>query len=725
MKKIWKRQKELQKDCCKEKLEYYQKEEFGDSWEEEKEIYYLQEEQDRKRIERGKKRGFLQGVRSLSLIQFVMAAAVVALFLTAIGTGVVYYNYTQDQKRTARLQEIEAARAAKLSSPMNAVNYQVLPLKEEIIVEENPEMEEEQEMDEIEEAIEEKTYLSLELTSLDKDLKIKIVDQNGRLVKDFPWRVLVNHSKNGEKEYTDEDKDAVIYIQKLEPGSYTVALVKEEGQEDYVWPKSHVQVAVKGQLEYKAIAEIKSEIKKETEVNVAVEDTEHNNVIEETGPVQKDTVEWLESTKTEIASEAVVEYIEYTGKVNVPKEVASSRKGRMQILGAAGMTFLGDLLATADTGQGGENQTVSENNTTNTEPPQKQTFTVVFKDFDGREIQRETVEEGQGANAPNHPSREGYIFEKWDQDFSNVTKDLTVTAIYREASIQRDGKLTDEKGNVLYKKVGEEYVEATGEDWANDLRAYYSKVESTKSTYKYTGWQTIEGKTYYFLSDGTPVTGDQIIGGVTYHFGSDGSLNQSSGTFGIDVSKWNGSIDWRAVRASGVSYVIIRCGYRGSSTGALIEDPTFKKNISGAKAAGLKVGVYFFTQAVTEAEAVEEASMCIALCKGYGLDYPIFMDVESGPRADFLDAGTRTNIIRAFCETIRGGGYTPGVYANKTWLTSHMNASALGSYKIWLAQYNTSGPTYKGRYDLWQYTSKGTIQGIKGYVDCNQSYLGY
>lgn len=725
MKKIWKRQKELQKDCCKEKLEYYQKEEFGDSWEEEKGIYYLQEEQDRKRIERGKKRGLLQGVRSLSLIQFVMAAAVVALFLTAIGTGVVYYNYTQDQKRTARLQEIEAARAAKLSSPMNTVNYQVLPLKEEIIVEENPEIEEEQEMDEIEETIEEKTYLGLELTSLDKDLKIKIVDQNGRLVKDFPWRVLVNHSTNGEKEYTDEDKDAVIYIQKLEPGSYTVALVKEEGQEDYVWPKSHVQVAVKGQLEYKAIAEIKSEIKKETEVNVAVEDTEHNNVIEETGPVQKDTVEWLESTKTEIASEAVVEYIEYTGKVNVPKEVASSRKGRMQILGAAGMPFLGDLLATADTGQGGENQTVSENNTTNTELPQKQTFTVVFKDFDGREIHKETVEEGQGANAPNHPSREGYIFEKWDQDFSNVTKDLTVTAIYREASIQRDGKLTDEKGNVLYKKVGEEYVEATGEDWANDLRAYYSKVESTKSTYKYTGWQTIEGKTYYFLSDGTPVTGDQIIGGVTYHFGSDGSLNQSSGTFGIDVSKWNGSIDWRAVRASGVSYVIIRCGYRGSSTGALIEDPTFKKNISGAKAAGLKVGVYFFTQAVTEAEAVEEASMCIALCKGYGLDYPIFMDVESGPRADFLDAGTRTNIIRAFCETIRGGGYTPGVYANKTWLTSHMNASALGSYKIWLAQYNTSGPTYKGRYDLWQYTSKGTIQGIKGYVDCNQSYLGY
>lgn len=721
MKKIWKRQKELQGDYCKEKLEYYQREEFGDNWEEEKGIYYLQDEQDRKR----KKSRLLQGVRSLSLIQYVMAAAVVALFLTAIGTGVVYYNYTQDQKRTARLQEIEAARAAKLSSPMNAVNYQVLPLKEEVIVEENPEIEEEQEKDEIEEAVEEKTYLGLELTSLDKDLKIKIVDQNGRLVKDFPWRVLVNHSKNGEKEYTDEDRDAVIYISKLEPGSYTVALVKEEGEEAYIWPESSVSVAVKGQLEYKAIAEIKSEIKKESEVNVAVEDTEHNNVIEETGPVQKDTVEWLESTKTEIASEAVVEYIEYTGKVIVPKEVASSRKGRMKVLGAAGLPFIGDLLATAETGQEELTPTVSENNTTSTEPPKKQTFTVVFKDFDGREIHKETVEEGQGANAPSNPSREGYIFEKWDQDFSNVTKDLTVTAVYQEAGIQRDGKLTDEKGNVLYKKVGEEYVEATGEDWANDLRTYYSKVESTKSTYKYTGWQTIEGKTYYFLSDGTPVTGDQIIGGVTYHFGADGSLNQSSGTFGIDVSKWNGSIDWGAVRASGVSYVIIRCGYRGSSTGALIEDPTFRKNISGAKAAGLKVGVYFFTQAVTEAEAVEEASMCIALCKGYGLDYPIFMDVESGPRADFLDAGTRTNIIKAFCETIRGGGYTPGVYANKTWLTSHMNASALGSYKIWLAQYNTSGPTYKGRYDLWQYTSKGTIQGIKGYVDCNQSYLGY
>ncbi|MCD7836538.1 MAG: glycoside hydrolase family 25 protein, partial [Lachnospiraceae bacterium] len=173
------------------------------------------------------------------------------------------------------------------------------------------------------------------------------------------------------------------------------------------------------------------------------------------------------------------------------------------------------------------------------------------------------------------------------------------------------------------------------------------------------------------------------------------------------------------------AYVIIRCGYRGSSQGSLIDDPNFATNIKGATAAGLKVGVYFFTQAIDEVEAVEEASMVLDRIKGYTISYPIFLDVEpSGGRADSLSASERTAVCRAFCETIQNAGYTAGIYANKTWLTSKINVSSLSAYKIWLAQYAAS-PTYSGRYDLWQYKSTGKVSGISGSVDMNISYLGY
>ena len=124
-------------------------------------------------------------------------------------------------------------------------------------------------------------------------------------------------------------------------------------------------------------------------------------------------------------------------------------------------------------------------------------------------------------------------------------------------------------------------------------------------------------------------------------------------------------------------------------------------------------------------EAVEEASMVLSLVKKYKISYPIFLDVESsGGRADGLDKGTRTAVIKAFCATIQNSGYTAGVYANKTWLNSKMDAGSLSSYKIWLAQY-AAAPTYTGRYNLWQYSSKGSIPGINGNVDLNLSYLGY
>lgn len=287
-------------------------------------------------------------------------------------------------------------------------------------------------------------------------------------------------------------------------------------------------------------------------------------------------------------------------------------------------------------------------------------------------------------------------------------------------------KLKDKDGNQLYvKNKNDEYVEAVYADYYKDVKLY-KKLANVK--YKYTGWQNLDGKTYFFDKNGNPVTGDQVIQGAKYSFGSDGALivNSSSGIMGIDVSKWNGTIDWTAVKNSGVNYAIIRCGYRGSSTGALIQDPKFKANIQGAQAAGIKVGVYFFTQAINEVEAVEEASMVLNLIKGYKLSYPVFIDVEgSGGRADGIDKNTRTAAVNAFCKTIRNGGYKAGIYANKTWFESKMNTGSLTGYKIWLAQY-AAAPTYKAtRYDMWQYTSKGKVSGISGNVDMNISYLGY
>ena len=280
-------------------------------------------------------------------------------------------------------------------------------------------------------------------------------------------------------------------------------------------------------------------------------------------------------------------------------------------------------------------------------------------------------------------------------------------------------KLKNTSGNQIYVAENGSYREAYYADYYTASK-FYVKGEA-----KYTGWQTLEGNVYYFDANGNKVIGEQVIQGAKYNFGPSGALNTGSGTRGIDVSKWNGNIDWAAVKNSGIEYVIIRCGYRGSSQGALIEDPKYKTNIQGAINAGLKVGVYFFTQAITEAEAVEEASMVLELVKNYKITYPIFLDVEaSGGRADKIDKATRTAVCKAFCQTIQSSGYTAGVYANKSWLTDKIDASALGSYKIWLAQYADT-PTYSGRYDMWQYQSTGKVSGINGDVDMNWSYLGY
>lgn len=212
---------------------------------------------------------------------------------------------------------------------------------------------------------------------------------------------------------------------------------------------------------------------------------------------------------------------------------------------------------------------------------------------------------------------------------------------------------------------------------------------------------------------------------------ADGSENtelqfqKGNAKLGIDVSKWNKEIDWQAVKEEGIEFAIIRCGYRGASSGALVIDPMYEQNIKGAIDAGIPVGVYFFTQAINEVEAVEEASMVINLIEDYDVDYPVFLDSESAGgkgRADKLDAEERTGIHETFLETVSAAGYETGIYASKNWLNDQINMTELSTYKTWLAEY-ADVPSYDEYYHMWQYTSKGSVDGIETHVDLNLCYM--
>ena len=205
------------------------------------------------------------------------------------------------------------------------------------------------------------------------------------------------------------------------------------------------------------------------------------------------------------------------------------------------------------------------------------------------------------------------------------------------------------------------------------------------------------------------------------------SFQQTTGNahLGIDVSKWNKEIDWDKVKNAGIEFAIIRAGYRGSVTGSLVVDPYYESNMKGAAASGIPVGVYFFTQAVNEVEAVEEASAVLELVRRYKINYPIFIDTEGAGgngRADGLDPETRTLVCEAFCRTIENAGYNSGVYASRNWYNNNLYTGRLDNYCIWLAEYRST-PLYQGYYQMWQYTSKGAVDGIEGNVDMNISYF--
>ena len=197
--------------------------------------------------------------------------------------------------------------------------------------------------------------------------------------------------------------------------------------------------------------------------------------------------------------------------------------------------------------------------------------------------------------------------------------------------------------------------------------------------------------------------------------------------YGIDVSQWQGTVNWSKVKADGISFVFIRCSYTSLKSFNLHTDPKFKANVTAAAAAGLKVGVYHYSGATSATEAKKEADYVLKVIKPYKskITLPVMFDYEPGTRvtANYKKTSktTRTKYATTFCNAAKAAGYTSGVYCSTSWFPDYFNISSLSSYSNWDAHWATKN-TYTGAYDFWQYSDAGKISGIGGSVDCNFWY---
>ena len=206
---------------------------------------------------------------------------------------------------------------------------------------------------------------------------------------------------------------------------------------------------------------------------------------------------------------------------------------------------------------------------------------------------------------------------------------------------------------------------------------------------------------------------------------------------GIDVSKWQGTINWKKVKADGIDFVLIHCGSTSTKQAFnIIEDTYFDSNIKNAYAAGIKVGVYYYSGATSASEAKQEANYVLKLINPYKsmITLPVFMDYETDGSSDRIAKNysktgtnsssgktTRTAYVTNFCSPLVSAGYQGGIYASRAWLTDFFNMSSLTAYSTWVADWNPSTP-YAYAYDFWQYSASGTINGISGAVDCDFWY---
>ena len=540
----------------------------------------------------------------------------------------------------------------------------------------------------------------LKATSLDKDLKIQIVNQKtGKVITGTAFEVTVIDSAKKTESYTDKDKDGIIYVKSMKPGKCTVSMKASGG---YSVP-TDITADVKANIEYKAV-DVSAEIKSESQINVAKEDSNTTgNDSAGTAQTLKDTVEYVESAKTEPKQK-----VDQWGQLVYAKQKLDKYGTPMyaKIISEPAADHV-DSNGDKKCDRCGADMTTSTTPSPSTRPSETPS----------------TSPSPSGTPSTSPSPSETPSTSPSPSETPSTSPSPSETPASEALPTTTPAASVVVRGLMLLKAAPTEKIvydtsSAPVYDTSSD-----PVYEDSAGGVKYTGWQTIDGATYYFDKNGNKVTGTQVIQGIQYTFSSEGVR---SGTIGIDVSKYQSGINWQKVKNAGINFAIIRCGYRGYGSGVLVQDPKFASHISGAKAAGLRVGIYFFSQAITEAEAVEEASMAVKLANQYGINMPIAIDSEYAAggrgRADGLSKAERTRITVAFCNTVANSGYKPMVYASKSWFASHLDVSQFGSYRIWVAHY-AEKCGYGGRYDIWQNTSKGSVDGVPGNVDMNISSI--
>lgn len=240
------------------------------------------------------------------------------------------------------------------------------------------------------------------------------------------------------------------------------------------------------------------------------------------------------------------------------------------------------------------------------------------------------------------------------------------------------------------------------------------------------GWikDTSNGKWWYQYSDGSwPATSWRRINGSWYYFDSNGywvdnNACETGSIKGIDVSQWQGYIDWQAVKNDGIQFAFVRAGHGGHTL-----DTCFQQNMVNANAAGIPVGVYFYSTAQNEAQAVQDAQFVIRSMKGYLVSYPVVIDLEDSSQAH-LSKQQIGRIAKAYCDEIRAAGYTPMVYCNENWYRNMIDVSMVSDVEMWVARW---GNTYSSDIprDIWQSCSTGRVAGINGNVDIDFGYPDY
>lgn len=199
-----------------------------------------------------------------------------------------------------------------------------------------------------------------------------------------------------------------------------------------------------------------------------------------------------------------------------------------------------------------------------------------------------------------------------------------------------------------------------------------------------------------------------------------------SASLGVDVSAHQGTIDWQQVRSAGMEFAMIRIGYRGYTSGGIYADEYAQANLEGAREAGLKTGIYFYSQAVNPTEAALEAAYCISFLENHQIDMPVVFDweyVSNDARTGNMDSRTLMECIRTFCDAVADAGYEPMVYFNPTLADSLLELEELVEYPWWLAMYS-SQMTWPYAVEMWQYTANGNVPGITGDADINLWFNG-